>query len=80
MKKVIQIELSDDELASIEYLIRDWNAVIDEQGIDVGNTHGKLTLARLAQMLLEDVAMTNMRPGSWEGSNMQQVLTSHGYN
>lgn len=42
-------------------------------------THGKLTVSSLLGMLAEDAAMTNTRPGSWEGANMQQVLDSHGY-
>jgi hypothetical protein len=42
-------------------------------------THGKLDIPKLLAMLAEDAAMTNTRPGSWEGANMQQVLDSHGY-
>ena len=42
-------------------------------------THGKLDVPKLLLMLAEDAAMTNTRPGSWEGANMQQVLDSHGY-
>lgn len=42
-------------------------------------THGKLDVPKLLSMLAEDAAMTNTRPGSWEGANMQQVLDSHGY-
>jgi hypothetical protein len=42
-------------------------------------THGPMTVPELLAMLAEDAAMTNSRPGSWEGSNMQQVLDSHGY-
>lgn len=38
-----------------------------------------LDLPRLAAMLLEDVALMVRRPGSWEGSNMAQVMASHGY-
>jgi hypothetical protein len=30
-------------------------------------------------MLAEDLGMVLTRPGSWEGTNMAQVLTSHGY-
>ena len=44
-----------------------------------GNSHGPLDVQRLAGMLMEDVALAVRRPGSWEGSNMSQVLTSHGY-
>jgi hypothetical protein len=34
---------------------------------------------KLAAMLLEDAGMVISRPGSWEGSNMTDVLRSHGY-
>jgi hypothetical protein len=43
------------------------------------NSHGPLDRNRLAQMLLEDVALAMRRPGSWEGANMLQLLRSHGY-
>ena len=43
------------------------------------NSHGPLTMKRLAEMLIEDVALAVRRPGSWEGANMGQVLRSHGY-
>jgi phage FluMu protein gp41 len=42
-------------------------------------THGPLDMRKLTQMLLEDVALMVRRPGSWEGSNMEQVMSSHGY-
>ena len=42
-------------------------------------THGRLDIPKLIGMLAEDAAMTNTRPGSWEGANLQQVLDSHGY-
>ena len=43
------------------------------------SSHGELTLTRLTVMLLQDAALVVTRPGSWEGSNMAQVLHSHGY-
>ncbi len=43
------------------------------------NSHGPLTLQGLMNMLGEDVGLSVTRPGSWEGSNMRTVLTSHGY-
>jgi|GEM_PF-3175001 len=54
------------------------------RGLDVfgdpnETTHGSMTVPTLLAMLAEDAAMTNSRPGSWEGSSMQQVLDSHGY-
>ena len=42
-------------------------------------SHGVLTMKRLAEMLMQDCALAVSRPGSWEGSNMIQVLGSHGY-
>lgn len=43
------------------------------------STHGVLTMERLILMLLQDVALTRTRPGSWEGSRMANLLASHGY-
>lgn len=43
------------------------------------STHGPLTLESMFEMLAEDLAMTETRPGSWEAANMSQVFTSHGY-
>ncbi|MFS2023848.1 hypothetical protein [Massilia sp. CT11-137] len=42
-------------------------------------SHGELDVQGLLMMLVQDAAATNTRPGSWEGSNMQQVLDAHGY-
>lgn len=42
-------------------------------------THGLLTVAGALEMLAEDLGMVESRPGSWEGSNMAEVLSSHGY-
>jgi hypothetical protein len=50
-----------------------------EEDREGATTHGKLDVPKLLAMLAEDAAMTNTRPGSWEGANMQQVLDSHGY-
>ncbi len=44
-----------------------------------GNTHGSITLATLAAMLLEDASLATTRSGSWEGSAMGALLRSHGY-
>jgi hypothetical protein len=43
------------------------------------STHGPLDMKRLTALLLEDVALMVRRPGSYEGSNMTQVMSSHGY-
>jgi len=40
----------------------------------------RLTVAGALGMLAEDLGMVHSRPGSWEGSNMAQVVASHGYN
>ena len=36
-------------------------------------------MKRVAEMLLEDVALVMRRLGSCEGANMCEVLRSHGY-
>lgn len=65
--------LSSDDLDAIA-------AFLACTGLDVGgNSHGTLTIGQLVQMLLEDVALMIHRPGSWEGANMAQVMSSHGY-
>lgn len=63
----------NDLLAVVDYC----NRADHENG--GATTHGKLDIPRLIAMLAEDAAMTNSRPGSWEGANLQQVLESHGY-
>lgn len=68
----IEIEITEQDAALIEQFLD------DNQGGEF-NSHGPLDLIVLAGMLLEDVALAVRRPGSWEGSNMSQVLTSHGY-
>jgi hypothetical protein len=42
-------------------------------------THGALTVQKLLAMLAEDAGLVISRPGSWEGANMEQVFSSHGY-
>jgi hypothetical protein len=70
----------------IEIDIPEENEALIEQFMDGVNqcgeftTHGPLDMIVLAEMLMEDVALSVSRPGSWEGANMRQVLTSHGYN
>lgn len=76
---VVDVRLPRELHATIRSLLRDVNAshqVKDEQAC----THGLLTVAGTLAMLAEDVGMVWTRPGSWEGSNMAQVLSSHGYN
>ncbi len=78
MAKTISITLKDDVAENLELLLQN----LTSEKLDSANTfnsHGKLTLNKLAEMLLEDAAMVISRPGSWEGSNMADVLRSHGY-
>lgn len=76
--KRIQIEIDDQTAAALADLIRKVNAK-DNAGPYPYNSHGPLTVKKLAAMLLEDAGMVISRPGSWEGSNMADVLRCHGY-
>lgn len=68
----LRIEVRDEDATLIRELLELVNA-------SEFNSHGRLDLRRLAEMLLEDVALAARRPGSWEGANMRQVLLAHGY-
>lgn len=75
--KEIMIQISDEALASLEELAaRCANSHALRDGF---TSHGPLTVAMLIAMLAEDVVLVVTRPGSWEGANMAQVLSSHGY-
>ena len=74
--KRIQIEIDDQTAADLADLVQQINA---NAGPEPFNSHGPLTVKKLAAMLLEDAGMVISRPGSWEGSNMADVLRSHGY-
>jgi len=68
----------------LEINVRDEDAALIEEFMDMNqsgefNSHGPLDMIVLAEMLMQDVALAVRRPGSWEGANMIQVLTSHGY-
>lgn len=39
----------------------------------------ELSAKSLLEMLAEDLSMVYSRPGSWEGSNMADVLQGHGF-
>lgn len=70
----VTVEISDADAADIN------RAITRANNSDPNyTTHGTLGFETLARMLLEDVAMTVRRPGSWEGANMAQFLASHGY-
>ena len=49
------------------------------QGSGRWNTHGPLSVEKLASMLLEDVARMMREPRSVEAHNMSQLLSDHGY-
>jgi len=69
----IEIEIDDDTAMYV-------NRFLDMQDKESqSNTHGPLNMAKLAAMLLQDVALVVRRPGSWEGSQMGDLLASHGY-
>jgi len=65
----MQIEISDEDAALIERFL----ATTSE------GTHGPLTIAKLIEMLMEDVALMLSRPGCWEAQGMWAHLSSHGY-
>lgn len=67
--KQIRVELSDREWMAIEQFLP---GTANVDGSD------PLTLKTLVELLLQDVAMTMTRPGSWEGSNMIRVFEGHG--
>jgi hypothetical protein len=73
----VAIAMSHETYKSQMIVVDNCNRCHDQQnGI---TSHGRLTVSSLLSMLAEDAAMTKSRPGSWKGSNMQQVIDSHGY-
>lgn len=70
----ITVDISDDDAALIKRLIEAVNSSSND-----ANSHGELSFEVLARMLMQDVALAVRRPGSWEGTNMSHVLSSHGY-
>lgn len=75
MKK-ITITIEESTFESIKSLVDQINV----ESIDDSNSHGKLTVKSAIEMIVEDLGLAESRPGSWEGANMAQVLSSHGYN
>ncbi|WP_141837719.1 hypothetical protein [Herbaspirillum sp. SJZ107] len=73
----IALAFDHDTYVNLQAVVANCN--LSEGSRDGATTHGKLDVPRLLAMLAEDAAMTNTRPSSWEGANMQQVLDSHGY-
>ena len=74
--KRIQVDIDDQTAAALAALVRQINA---NAGPEPFNSHGPLTVRKLAAMLLEDAGMVVSRPGSWEGANIADVLRCHGY-
>jgi hypothetical protein len=73
----IAIALGQETYDNLLVVVESCNRAHDDN--KGATTHGKLNVPKLLTMFAEDAAMTNSRPGSWEGANMQQVLDSHGY-
>lgn len=76
---VVDVRIPRDVHTSIRTLLRSVNAS-HQVKVEQACTHGLLTVAGALEMLAQDLGMVETRPGSWEGSNMAQVLNSHGYN
>lgn len=76
MKK-ITIEISEETEQALKTLVQNANEHVDRN--EDYCSHGKLTTKTLLTMLAEDAAQVETRPGSWEGTNMATVLSSHGY-
>ncbi|MFK5950946.1 MAG: hypothetical protein QM500_19515 [Methylococcales bacterium] len=62
----IEITLNEETLRAISYLKEP-------------SSKEALTPEQAIQALADDLGMTNTRPGSWEGSNMQTVIDGHGW-
>ena len=73
----IALAFDQDTYVNLQAVVANCN--LAEASRDGATTHGKLDVPRLLAILAEDAAMTNTRPGSWEGANMQHLLDSHGY-
>lgn len=73
----VTLHLSEDVVRNLFVVVANCNG--ENERNEGCTSHGELDIRSLLQMLAEDAAMTNSRPGSWEGANMQQVLDSHGY-
>jgi len=75
--KRITITIDDDTFVVLAELAKD--CTVADSTRNGATSHGALTPSKLLTMLAEDAAMVISRPGSWEGSNMAQVFSSHGY-
>lgn len=75
--KRIMIQVSEETAQSLAVLAA--RCTRENKRRDGFTSHGALSVSVLMAMLAEDAAMVISRPGSWEGSNMAQVFSSHGY-
>ncbi len=73
----VVIDIAEDTIALLRDLARLCTQA--DQAREGATTHGPLTVPALVAMLAEDAAMIISRPGSWEGANMANVPSSHGY-
>lgn len=62
----VEIQLSESTTRAISYL-------------KCPATGKELSPQEVIQALADDLGMTNTRPGSWEGDNMQRVIDGHGW-
>lgn len=76
-KRKFTIEVSSDTAAALHELAARCTRAHKRNG--GYSSHGELSVSSLLKMLADDAAMVIARPGSWEGSNMAQVFSSHGY-
>lgn len=72
----ITIEISASGALEIQSLVDRMNL---QDNLELGTSHGGMTMKKLITLLAEDAALVESRPGSWEGANMAAVLQSHGY-
>jgi len=75
--KRFTIEVDDDTATNLQSLAQ--LCTETDKRREGATTHRALTVQRLLAMLAEDAGLVISRPGSWEGSNMEQVFSSHGY-
>jgi hypothetical protein len=73
----IAVGLTREIYTNLQTVVESCNRA--HQNNNGATTHGGLDVPKLLALLAEDAAMTNQRPGSWEGANLQQVLDGHGY-
>ena len=75
--KRIMIQVSEEATKSLAVLAA--RCTRESKRRDGYTSHGALSVSAMMAMLAEDAARVVTRPGSWEGYNMAQVFSSHGY-